>query len=409
MKYVVLGASAAGISGVTELRKLDKDAKITLISKDDKIYSRCILHHYMEGIRTIEELSFVPKDFISTNNIEWIKGVEVTGLDVEHKNVKVSTGETVSFDKLLLATGAYSFTPPIPGINEANNVKHFRNINDCIDILNSIEKIEDIVVMGAGLVGIDAVSGLLHKNKNLSIVEIGKHILPMQLDELTASVYSKELENKGVSQYFKTSVQQVFVDEHNNINKILLSTGETINCQLLIVAAGVRPNISFLEGTNIELDKYGLVIDAFGRTSQEGIFGAGDISGRRPIWPNAVKEGIIAASNMSGLKMEMTDFFHSKSTMNFFGIPTMSLGMINPLDDSYIVEIEHNDNNYKKIIHKDGKICGAIIQGDLSYSGILTQLIKEKIDISKIKKPIFKVDYSDFFNIKDNFEFEFHN
>ena len=102
----------------------------------------------------------------------------------------------------------------------------------------------------------------------------------------------------------------------------------------------------------------------------------------------------------------MTDFFASKSTMNFLGIPTMSLGINTEPDDTYEVVTYSDDNgNYKKVIHKDGKIYGAIIQGDLSYAGVLTQLVKRKIDISKIKKPLFDIDYSDFFNEKANFEF----
>ena len=115
--------------------------------------------------------------------------------------------------------------------------------------------------------------------------------------------------------------------------------------------------------------------------------------------------GIIAASNMAGVPRKMTDFFASKSTMNFLGIPTMSLGNVNPEDDSYSVEIRETGNSYKKIVHKNGKITGAILQGDLAYGGILQQLIANHIDVTRVKKPIFDVDYSDFFNIKENFEY----
>ena len=103
--------------------------------------------------------------------------------------------------------------------------------------------------------------------------------------------------------------------------------------------------------------------------------------------------------------MIMTDFFGSKNTMNFVGIATMSLGDTEPKDETYKVEVKIDGDNYKKIIHKDGKIYGALIQGDLSYAGVLTQLIKENIDISKVTKSIFDIDYADFFNMKENFEF----
>ncbi len=93
--------------------------------------------------------------------------------------------------------------------------------------------------------------------------------------------------------------------------------------------------------------------------------------------------------------------------MNFLGLTTMSLGVVNIPDDSYTEEIDISGENYKKIIHKDGKIYGAIIQGDLSYAGVLTQLIKEKIHVSKVKKPLFEIDYADFFNIKENLEYTY--
>lgn len=408
MKYVVLGASASGINGVRQLRNLDKDAEITLISKDDKIYSRCILHHYMEGIRDIKKLEFVEDDFINKNNIKWIKGVEATKVDVRTKKVIVSNGEEFEFDKLLVATGSNTFFPPIPNLKEAPNAIGFRNFDDCEKIMEMSKTCDNIVVMGAGLVGIDVISGLTHTGKNVALVEMKDHMLSIQLDKKAALAYEKGFESKGVKQYYEKGIKELIVDETGKITEILLSSGEKIPCNLLIVAAGVRANVSFLEGSGIETDKFGLIIDEFGQTNCDDIYGAGDVTGRNPIWPTAVKEGIIAANNMCGVKSEMTDFFASKSTMNFLEIPTMSLGINEPLDETYMVEIESDDNgNYKKIIHKDGKIYGAILQGDLSYAGVLTQLIRAQIDISKVRKPIFKIDYSDFFNIQENFEFTY--
>ncbi|AGX43622.1 NAD(P)/FAD-dependent oxidoreductase [Clostridium saccharobutylicum] len=408
MKYVVLGASASGINGVRQLRSLDKDAEITLISKDDKIYSRCILHHYMEGIRDIKKLKFVEDDFINKNNIKWLKGVEATKVDVRTKKVIVSNGEEIEFDKLLIATGSNTFFPPIPNLKEAPNAIGFRNFDDCEKIMEMSKTCDNIVVMGAGLVGIDVISGLTHTGKSVALVEMKDHMLSIQLDKKAASAYEKGFESKGVKQYYEKGIKELIVDETGKITEILLSSGEKIPCDLLIVAAGVRANVSFLEGSGIETDKFGLIIDEGGQTNCDYIYGAGDVTGRNPIWPTAVKEGIIAANNMCGVKSEMTDFFASKSTMNFLEIPTMSLGINEPLDETYMVEIESDDNgNYKKIIHKDGKIYGAILQGDLSYAGVLTQLIRAQIDISKVKKSIFKIDYSDFFNIQENFEFTY--
>lgn len=410
MKYVVLGASAAGISGVRELRTLDKDAEITLISKDDKIYSRCILHHYMEGIRDVKKLEFVEDKFIEKNNINWIKGVSAIGVDINKKCVKLENGESVEYDKLLIATGSHTFFPPIPHLKTAKNSIGFRNFDDCEKIMEMSKTCKNVVIMGAGLVGIDVISGLLHTDCNVHLVEMQNRMLSIQLDKRAASTYEEAFASHGVKQYYEKGVKELIVDEDENIKEILLTSGETIPCDLLICCAGVRANIEFLQDSGIECDKFGLLIDAAGKTNVEDVFGAGDVSGRNPIWPVAVKEGIIAANNMCGLEAEMDDFFASKSTMNFLEIPTMSLGINTPPDDTYEVTIESDDNgNYKKIIHKEGKIHGAIIQGDLSYAGVLTQLIRRKIDISKLSKPLFKIDYSDFFNEKDNFEFYYED
>ena len=118
-----------------------------------------------------------------------------------------------------------------------------------------------------------------------------------------------------------------------------------------------------------------------------------------------MKQGIIAASNMAGVERKQTDFFASKSTMNFLGIPSMSLGDVNGDGPDLTVEVREGKGSYKKIVHKNGKIVGAILQGDLAYGGILQQLIAYKIDVSRVKKPVFDIDYSDFFHMSDNFEF----
>ena len=407
MRYVVIGASAAGISGAKTLRELDKNAEIVLISKDENVYSRCILHHYISSHRDVDALNFTGKEFFEVNNITWMKGLEVKALNDKEQTLELSNGETLSYDKLLVCSGASAFIPPVPGLREGNNVVGLRNLDDAILIKEQAKKVKNVVVLGAGLVGIDAVSGLLGQGLNISLVEMSNKILPLQLDKHASDVYEKKFIEEGVSLKLDVKAEKLLLDENNNPKALVLNTGEEVPCELVIVATGVRSNVAFMENSNVECDRFGLIIDAKGQTNIENIYGAGDVTGRNPIWPTAVKEGIIAAHNMLGKEMVMTDFFGSKNTMNFVGIATMSLGMVEPADETYIVETKVEDNNYKKIIHKDGKIYGAIIQGDLSYAGVLTQLIKENIDVSKVTKSLFDIDYADFFNIEKNFEFSY--
>ena len=407
MRYVVIGASAAGINGIRELRKIDKESEIILISKDSKMYSRCILHHYLRDERTVEELNFAEDNFEDLYHVNWIKGKAATAVKPEEKKVILEDGTEVEYDKLLITTGSHTYIPPVKNLKEAKNVIGFRNLEDIETLKEAVKTRKNVLIMGAGLVGLDCASGLSDIGVHVSIVEMAGWMLPKQLDERAAKTYQDAFGALGVDQYYNVGVSEAVLNENGEITSVILTDGTEVACDYVVVTAGVRSNVEFLEGSGIEVGKFGLIFDATGKTSNDDIYGAGDVSGLSPIWPAAVKEGIVAASNMAGVKRQMTDFFASKATMNFRTIPTMSLGYVNPEDDSYSVEIQDKGDSYKKIVHKNGKIVGAILQGDLAYGGILQQLIARHIDVTKVKKPIFDVDYSDFFNTKENFEFYF--
>lgn len=405
MAYVVVGASAAGINAAKTLREINKDIEIILVSKDEYVYSRCILHHFLDGRRDIEDLDFSPGEFFKKYDIKWMKGVEVTGIDTKEKKLKLDNGEDLPYEKVVLATGASSYLPPIENLRTANNVIGLRNLDDAIRIKEIAPKVKNIIILGAGLVGVDAMAGLLDYDAKVTMIEMGDRILPLQLDHYAANVYIERLKEEGVDFRFNVRAEKVIVDENNNPVAIKLNTGEEVPGELIIACTGVRSNVGFLEGSGIECDKFGLIFNPKGETNVKDVYGAGDISGRNPIWPTAVKEGLIAANNMCNKDIYMEDFFGSKNTMNFCGVATMSLGTVIKPDDTYEEAVEIKGKDYKKIIHKNGTIYGAIVQGDLSYVGVLTQLIKDKINIDRVKKPIFQIDYSDFFNEKENLEF----
>ena len=416
MRYVIIGSSAAGVNAVRELRKRDPRGQIILISKDQDIYSRCILHEYLAGKRSIERLRFVEKDFESLYDVEWIKGVEATGLDREGKKVLLDSGQAVAYDKLLIATGSHTFFPPIKNMAGARNMIGFRNIDD-IEVLKKVAEDviasggrKKVVVLGSGLVGIDCATGFLELGVKVILCDFAGWLLNKQLDERAARTYIEAFESEGVEQHYGVGVSEVIKNDQEEITRVVLSDGTELPCDFFVVTAGVRSNVEFLADTGLELSRFGLVYDEAGRTNDPDIFGAGDVSGLSPIWPVAVKEGMIAAANMAGETAKMTDFFASKSTMRFLGISTMSLGNVNPdLDEDPEIRVEVYDKNgvYKKIVHKDGKIIGALLQGDLAYGGVLQQMIARKLDVRRVKKPLFDIDYSDFFHIKDNFEFSY--
>lgn len=221
MRYVILGSSAAGINGAKEIRKLDSTGEIILISKDETIYSRCILHHYMSKHRTMDRLRFVEEDFSKRYRIKWIGGTEAIGVNVKKKEVYLSNEETIGYDKLLIATGSNSFFPPIENMDKAKNVLGFRNIDDCMEIMKKIDKIDNIAIMGGGLVGVDALTGLIDTKKNLYLIEMQDRLLSIQLDKRAAKTYEDAFRERGVNFYFGIGAQRLNLDEKDNIKSLL--------------------------------------------------------------------------------------------------------------------------------------------------------------------------------------------
>ena len=404
MNYVVLGASAAGINAVKTLRELDKDSNIVVISKDENVYSRCMLHHVISEHRTLKQINFVDEDFMEQNNVKWIAGKTVKGIDINKKVVQTED-ITVNYDKLLIATGASSAIPPIKNLRDGNFVYSVRNIDDIYKIKEKAQNSKNVVIIGAGLVGIDALVGLFkYEQLNISVAFMEKYILDRQLDEYTASVYENKFKEKGVKFYPSASIQEIVLDNSKNVTGVAFSNGEVLDADKVIVATGVKPNADFLDGTGIEYDR-GIIIDDMCQTTQKDIYAAGDVVGKNAIWPLAVKQGIVAAYNMVGKDKKIEDEFAFKNSMNFMDIPTISIGMNTPVDDSYKVLTRHGINDYKKFVFKDNVIYGAVIQGDISYVGVLTYLIKNKVEIYDLENRIFDICYADFFNIKENGEF----
>ena len=231
MKYVVIGSSAAGVNAVRELRKRDKEGKIILISKDKDIYSRCILHEYLAGKRNIERLRFVEQDFEELYDVEWMKGREAVGLDREARKILLDQGDSVSYDKLLIATGSHTFFPPIKNMAGAKNMIGFRNIDD-IEVLKEVARDviasggkKKIVVLGSGLVGIDCATGFLELGVKVTLCDFAGWLLNKQLDQRAAQTYIDAFRAEGVDQYYGVGVNEVIKNDNDEITTVVLSDG----------------------------------------------------------------------------------------------------------------------------------------------------------------------------------------
>lgn len=404
MEYVILGAGAAGITAAKTIRKADKNGKITVISTDTQVHSRCMLHKYLSHERDAAGISFVDPDFFEKNQITWLQGKTVNRLDTQGKKVYTDQGDEVSYDRLLIATGAESFIPPVGNLREAENVFGLRHLRDAQAIDELAKNAENIVIIGSGLVGLDAAYGLMETGKKVSIVEMADQILPVQLDKTAAFEYQKRFEEAGARFYLGRKAADTVMEEDKIIREIILDNGEKLPCDLIIVAAGVRSAVAGMEGEGIVIDR-GIKVDDYLQTGAEGVYAAGDVTGLSGIWPNAQKQGETAALNMCGSHVEYTDRYAIKNTINFFGLVSMCVGVILPQEGDVVIARE-DSRNYKRVVLRDGKVVGVLLQGDISHGGIWQYLIKNQISISGIQKDIFDLNFGDFYGIKDNGEYQ---
>lgn len=406
MKYLIIGASAAGINAAKTLRKLDPESQITMVSIDDRIYSRSMLHLYISFKRDLNSLNFTEKNFFEKYNINWIKGRAATSLDPNKKQVLLDNGETQSYDKLLIATGSSPIIPNIKNIDKAKNIYVLRDIDDAKKIQDMLLNSESAIILGGGLIGIDIATEIIHTGIKLSIIEYGNNLLALQLDKRAAKPYQDKIEKAGTKIYTNCLIKELILDEEDKIKSIRLNDGRFVDGDALIVSAGVKPNTDFLKSSGIEmLDdnlalNWGIVINDRCESNLKDVYAAGDVcAGKDEIWPIAVQQGITAAYNMAGFEKYLEDIFGFRNSMNFFGLNTISVGDPNIELDGLIAEVLDDGYNYYKIVHRDGKIISAIFQGTLPYAGIYETMIKKEIDISHLNKDVFEIGYADFFKI----------
>lgn len=408
MRYVVIGASAAGVNAAGLLREFDPESEITVLSKDASLYSRCMLHLKLSGKRSDDKLSFVDEGFFRDRNILWRGGAEATDILVDDKAVLLSPGDKVPYDKLLIASGASSFIPPIPNLRGAANVMALRNIEDVRDLACWGQPGSRAVIVGAGLVGMDAAVGLLELGVKVTLVEMADRILAIQLDDYAASRYEDRLWEHGVEVIVGAKVKSAIPNDAGGIKALELEDGRLLSCDFCVVAAGVAPNIGFIKNERIRLteNKRAIAVDRSCLTSVPDIYAAGDVTFLAPIWPEAVRQAETAAANMAGREacLPAQDWAWTNS-MNFFGLPTISYGHTSIADSSFSQDVYVDGDIYRKVIHKDGVVHGAVFQGDIDNCGVYLRLVRDKIPFTATNKHPLRLSYADFFQQAVNGEF----
>jgi NAD(P)H-nitrite reductase large subunit len=326
-------------------------------------------------------------DFYEKNNCKTIFGKKAISFDAAKKSIQLDDNSTVSYDKLLIATGSSPFVPPIAGLDKAKNAFTFLDWDSAVGIKNVVKEDSKVVIMGAGLIGLKAAEALIKVCSDVTVVDLADRVLPSILDAEGASFVQKAIEDHDIK--FVLNDAAASADE----NSVTLKSGKTLAFDVLIIAVGVKPNTALLKDAGGTVNR-GIYTDDTQKTSLEDVFAAGDCtesyditSGQYKILallPNAYLQGEVAGKNMAG-ENEKYEKAIPMNAIGFFGYHMITAGS---MEGEIFTEIK--GNNYKKLIFGDDKLKGFILIGDIDRAGIYTSLIRDEIPLSSIDMDILK-------------------
>ncbi|MDI3528605.1 MAG: hypothetical protein PWQ23_424 [Thermoanaerobacter sp.] len=401
MRIVIIGNSVAMVGAVEAIRKYDTSSEIVVISDETyHVYSRPLISYYLGNLVSEDKMIYREKDFYRKNKVETVFGIKAISIDERKKEVYLEKGDSISFDKLLIATGGKPIIPPVEGLNK-KNVHTFIKMDDAKKLKEAAKPGSKAVIVGGGLIGFKAAEGLHHLGVDVTIVELADRILSTILDAEGASLVSQSLQNDGIKIITGTTVDKIIGDEY--VKGVLLKNGQELEADNLIIAIGVVPNVDVVKNTSISINR-GILVDNTMKTSVEDVYAAGDVaegydmlveSNRVvPIWPNAYMQGEIAGLNMIGINKSFKGIFPMNS-IGYKNTNMITAGITNPQQEEFeiISKIDHNRKYYKKFVVKENRLVGFILINDIDRAGLFTGFIKNETDITPFKKYLLNDDF----------------
>lgn len=401
MRIVIIGNSVAMVGAVEAIRKYDTSSEIVVISDETyHVYSRPLISYYLGNLVSEDKMIYREKDFYRKNKVETVFGIKAISIDERKKEVYLEKGDSISFDKLLIATGGKPIIPPVEGLNK-KNVHTFIKMDDAKKLKEAAKPGSKAVIVGGGLIGFKAAEGLHHLGVDVTIVELADRILSTILDAEGASLVSQSLQNDGIKIITGTTVDKIIGDEY--VKGVLLKNGQELEADNLIIAIGVVPNVDVVKNTSISINR-GILVDNTMKTSVEDVYAAGDVaegydmlveSNRVvPIWPNAYMQGEIAGLNMIGTNKSFKGIFPMNS-IGYKNTNMITAGITNPQQEEFeiISKIDHNRKYYKKFVVKENRLVGFILINDIDRAGLFTGFIKNETDITPFKKYLLNDDF----------------
>jgi len=418
MDYVIVGAGPSGVTAAENLRKADPNGSITLIGNEpEPPYSRMAIPYYLIN-KVGEEGTYLrpDSDHYDAQGIKYLQS-GVKAISPDGKTVGLTDGTALSYDKLLIATGARPVRPPIQGL-DLPGVHHCWTLEDARKIIELAHEGAHVTLLGAGFIGCIIMESLALRGVNLTVVEMGDRMVPRMMNQAAGTMISKWCRDKGIQVRTSTKITKIeagvppktggilsflgFGKKHANHDAFTddtltvdLDNGEQLPAHLIVVAAGVTPNVEFLEGSDIEIDQ-GIMVDRFMRTNNADIYAAGDVAQGRDystggnqvhaIQPTATEHGRIAALNMAGESAAYGGSLQM-NVLDTMGLISSSFGLWMGTDDGDSVEAL-DEGGFKYInLHFDGdQMVGASCVGHTNHIGVLRGLIQSKLSLGKWKE-----------------------
>lgn len=383
-RCVIAGAGVAGLAAAETLRQLDAEAAITVLG-DEPPYSRMVLPYFMEG--RIEEAAVFTGDeaWFADLGVETRFGDGLAAIDPAAKRVTLTGGDTLDYDALVLATGSGSVRAPIPGA-ELDGCIDLWNLDDARAFLGGPHR--EVAIIGAGFIASTILDAVVKQADRVHLLEIESQLLPRMVDASAAALIETHLRKRGVDLHTGTEVKGI---ERDGVrSRLSLSTGGSLEVDVVIFATGIRPNLAYLEGTGIETDA-GILVDGQLRTSVAGVWAAGDVAQgpvlhhaeRRvhAIQPTAVDHGRVAAADISGADVR----YEGSLLMNVVAIQGMEAASFGLWEDGdhEITRIENAAGGvYRKYVWDGDVLVGGVLVGPthgmsgLNDAGMLKGLVQ---------------------------------
>lgn len=384
MKYLIIGNGVAGTEAALAIRKKDPDGDIRVLTESDRLYYyRPKVIDYLADDITVDKLIIHKQEHYDKNGIEVLLNTRAARILASEKKVVNDSGAEYPYDRLLLATGARSFVPPIKG-SQLKGVFTLREIADADSIKAYCKDKKDVAVIGGGLLGLETAHSLARLGKKVTVIEFCKWLLPRQLDERGGAVLMRMLEEKGLMFVLDDSVLSI---EGNGVTeRISLKSGKEIAAGAVVIAAGIRCRMELAVEAGIDV-KNGIIVDDHMRTSSADIYAAGDPIEHRGrvygIWPAALEQGRIAGLNMAGEAAPYNGTIMA-NTLKVTGIDLYSAGDFNAPNCEMLVA--EGDSSYKKLLLNINDPVGAIVLGDAEAVKLARKVIDGKANPEEMKK-----------------------